>query len=106
MTKTTKFFVLFLTFAMLCASAATYSVTLFQPSNVAGKDLKPGEYKLTVDGDKAVIAKGKEKVEAAVKLENADSKFSATSVRYADQNGKLKIQEIRLGGTTTKVVFN
>ena len=106
MTKTMKFFVLFLTFALAWASAATYTVTLFQPSTVAGKDLKPGDYKLTVENDKAVIMKGKEKIEASVKIESADSKFSATSVRYTDQGGKMKVQEIRLGGTNTKVVFN
>ncbi len=106
MTKTVKFFALFLTIAMVCASAASYSVTLFQPSHVAGKDLKPGEYKMTVEKDKVVISQGKNKVEAPVKLETADSKFSTTTVRYAEDNGKSKLQEIRLGGTNTKVVFN
>lgn len=106
MTKTMKFFALFLTLAMVCASAATYTVTLFQPSHVNGKDLKPGDYKLTLENDKATIAKGKDKVEAAVKIETGDAKFSATSVRYTDDNGKAKVQEIRLGGTNTKVVFN
>ncbi|MBI4890455.1 MAG: hypothetical protein HY821_07495 [Acidobacteria bacterium] len=106
MTKTMKFFALFLTIAMVCASAASYSVTLFQPSQVGGKDLKPGEYKLTVDKDKAIISQGKDKVEAQVKLESADTKYSTTTVRYADENGKSKVQEIRLGGTNTKVVFN
>jgi len=106
MTKAMKLFVLFFTVAMVFASAASYSVTLFQPSTVAGTELKPGEYKLTLDGDKATIMKGKEKVEAAVKMETADTKFAATSVRYTDQGGKMKVQEIRLGGTNTKVVFN
>ena len=106
MTKATKLFVLFFTAAMLFASSASYSVTLFQPSMVSGTELKAGDYKITIDGDKATITKGKEKVEAAVKMESVDSKFASTSVRYADQGGKMKIQEIRLGGTTTKVVFN
>lgn len=106
MTKAMKFFVLFFTVAMVFASAASYSVTLFQPSMVAGTELKAGEYKLTIDGDKATIVKGKEKVEATVKMESAETKFAATSVRYSDQGGKMKVQEIRLGGTTTKVVFN
>ena len=101
-----KYFILLFTTAMLFASSASYSVTLFQPSTVAGTELKAGEYKLTIDGDKATITKGKEKVEAAVKMETAESKFASTSIRYADQGGKMKIQEIRLGGTTTKVVFN
>lgn len=104
MTKTVLFFVLFLTLALVCASAATYQVTLFQSSTVAGHELKAGDYKLTLDNDKATIAKGKDKVEATVKVETNDTKYSATSIRYADANGK--IQEIRLGGTTTKLVFN
>lgn len=106
MTKTMKFFALFLTFALLTASAATYTVTIFQASEFGGKELKPGEYKLVVESDKAVIQKGKEKIEQSVKIENSDSKFAATSVRYSDQNGKMKVQEIRLGGTTTKLVCN
>ncbi len=106
MTKAIKFCVLFLSVAMVFASAATYSVTLFQPSVVSGTELKAGEYKLTIDGNKATIMKGKEKVEATVKTETTDTKFAATSVRYADQGGKMKVQEIRLGGTMTKVLFN
>lgn len=106
MTKTIKIFALFLTFALAFASASTYTVTLFQPSVVAGKELKPGDYKITIENEKAVIAKGKEKVEAPVKLENNDSKFNTTSVRYTNADGKMKVTEIRLGGTNTRVVFN
>src|SRR5271157_5789696 len=98
-TKTMKLFVLFFAVALMVASAATYSVTLYQPSVVAGKVLKAGDYKLTVDGGKAIISMGKEKVEVPAKLETADSKLSSTTVRYGDDGGKLKIQEIRIGGT-------
>jgi len=106
MTKTMKFIAIFLTIGLFAASAASYNVTLFQPSIVAGKELKPGDYKLVLEDNRAIIQKGKEKVEVTVKVEQGDSKFSSTSVRYAEENGKLKIQEIRLGGTTTRLVFN
>jgi hypothetical protein len=106
MTKSMKCLVLFLTFALAFASAATYNVQLFQPSTVAGQELKPGEYRLTLESDKAVLSKGKERVEANVRVETSDSKFSSTSVRYANDNGKMKVREIRLGGTNTKVIFN
>lgn len=86
-------------------SAAQYRLTLFEPSEVNGQVLKPGEYKLVVNGDKAVISRGKNKVEATVSVEKMDSKYSATSVRYASGGGKFAVQEIRLGGTDTKVVF-
>jgi hypothetical protein len=101
-----KFFALFLTVAMMMASAATYNVTLFQPSLVGGKELKAGDYKVTVTSDKATLSIGKEKIDASTKVETADSKFASTSVRYTTENGKMKIQEIRIGGTNQKVVFN
>jgi hypothetical protein len=106
-TKTMKKLMLsFAILALAIASADTYRVTLFQPSVVSGTELKPGDYKLEVTDHKVVISKGKTSVEAAVKVEKADSKFKSTSVRYANGDGKLTVQEIRLGGTTTRLVFN
>jgi hypothetical protein len=96
----------FAVMSLAVASAAdTYRVTLFQPSVVAGKELKPGDYKVTVDGNKAVIRAGKEQVESQVKVESTENKFNATSVRYSNGDGKFKVQEIRLGNTKTKLVF-
>lgn len=92
--------------ALAVASADTFKVTLFQPSVVSGQELKPGEYKVEVADSKVVISKGKTSVQAAVKVEKADTKFKTTSVRYANGDGKMTVQEIRLGGTTTKLVFN
>jgi hypothetical protein len=106
MTNTLKCLVLFLTLALAVASASTHSVQLFQPSIVSGQELKPGQYKLTVDDSKVIISKGKQSVEASVKMETSDSKFSSTSVRYITEGGKMKVSEIRLGGTNTKLVFN
>ncbi|MBI5085038.1 MAG: hypothetical protein HZB13_10640 [Acidobacteria bacterium] len=105
MTKTTTFVVLFLTLAAACASAATYSLTLFQSAAVGGKVLKAGEYKLSIEEGKAVIKQGKESVEVPVKVENGPDKFSVTSVRYTEEGGKSKVKEIRLRGTSTKVIF-
>ncbi|MGO9241598.1 MAG: hypothetical protein ACLQBJ_12375 [Bryobacteraceae bacterium] len=106
MTKTTRLLMVFLTAALMVASAATYHVTLYGPSVVAGQELKAGDYKVTVQGEKAVLSMGKHKVEAAAKLATANTKFSSTLVRYADEGGKLKILEIRLGGTNQKLIFN
>ena len=106
MTKTVTFLALLLTFCLLTASAATFTVTLFQSSTIAGQNLKAGDYKVTFDNDKATLVKGKEKVEAAVKVENNTTKYDSTSVRYTDEGGKTKVKEIRLGGTTTRLVFN
>ena len=101
-----KILLSFATLALAVASAApSYRITLFQPSLVNGTELKPGEYKVTLTDNKATITSGKTSVEATVKTEAADSKFSSTKVRYRNGDGKYRVQEIRLGGTNTKVVF-
>ncbi|MCC7234054.1 MAG: hypothetical protein IT163_02045 [Bryobacterales bacterium] len=102
-----KKLLVFLTAAAMsiAAAAESYKVTLFQESVISGTTLKPGDYKVMVDGNTATIAAGKHKVEAPVTVENADSKFSATSVRYQTADGKYRVKEIRLGGTSTKLVF-
>ncbi len=101
-----RFLFAFLMLAVALASAKTYNVTLFQPSVVGGTELQPGEYKLDVQDTKAVIKAGGKLIESDVKVETAESKFSSTSVRYANSDGKYRIQEIRLGGTKTKLIFS
>ncbi len=97
----------FATLALAIASAATnYKVTLFQNSTIGGTELKPGEYKLEVNDNKVVVKSGKKTIEADVKVETANEKFGATSVRYNTADGKNQVQEIRLGGTNTKLVFS
>jgi hypothetical protein len=97
----------FTTIALAIASAAAnYKITLFQPSIIAGTELKPGQYKIEVNENKAIVKNGKTVVEANVKVETGDEKYSSTSVRYANADGKYTVQEIRLGGTNTKLVFN
>lgn len=103
-----KLFVSFLTAAAMTVAfaAQSHNLTLFQESIVNGATLPAGDYKLTLDGNKVVIAKGKQRVEAPVKVETAESKYNGTSVRYRNGDGKYRIQEIRLGRTNTKLVFD
>jgi hypothetical protein len=97
----------FATIALAAASAASsYKITLFQPSIVNGTELKPGEYKVEVTDNKAVIKRGKTSIEAPVRTETADTKFSSTSVRYKNGDGKYRLEEIHLGGTNTKLIFS
>ncbi len=97
----------FLVAGLAVASARSYTVSLFQPSMVGGTELKPGEYKVEVNNQTAVITKGKVRTESTVKVEEGDTKFDNTTVRYVNAtDGKVKIQEIRLGGTKTKLVFS
>jgi hypothetical protein len=88
------------------ASAKTYTVNLFQSAMVGTTELKPGEYKVEVVDQKAVIRNGKIESQAPVKVETGEAKYDTTTVRFSNADGKMHVQEIRLGGTKTKLVFN
>ena len=98
-----KSILVFATLALAIASAAnSYSVTFFEPVVVNGQSFKAGDYKIQYAGDKATIHQGKTVTEVPVKVENSTDKFNTTSVRM---NG-TQVEEIRLGGTHTKLVFD
>jgi hypothetical protein len=88
------------------AAAKTYTLTFSDTMTVAGTELKAGNYRLSLDADKAVISNGKQSVESPVKVEQSPTKFGETAVRYARTDGKSVLQEVELGGTTTKLVFS
>ena len=92
----------FATLALAVASAASsYSVTFYQPVVVNGQTFKAGDYKVQYNADKATIQQGKTVTEVPVKVETGADKYAATTVRL---NG-TQVEEIRLGGTKTKLVF-
>ncbi len=103
---TKRFLFVFAILALAVASAKTYSVTLFQDSVLSGTELKAGDYRIDLTDSKMVVKSGKQVVESAVKVEKSDTKYSATTVRYANGDGKYRIQEIRLGGTNLKLVVD
>ena len=104
-----KTIVLFFAVALctVAFAADSYNLTLFQPSFVAGEELKAGDYKVVVDGGKVLFKKGrKTKAEATAKVESNGEKYRSTSVRYDNGDGKYRISEIRLGGTNQRLVLN
>lgn len=93
--------------ALTIASAGTsYRVRLFEPSMIGGTIVKPGDYKIELKDNKALIKDGKTIAESDVKVETNGERYSTTTVRYANHDGKLSVQEIRLGGTNTKLIFS
>jgi len=96
---------LFLLAALATANAKTYSVQLFEPSVVAGTELKAGTYQIDVMDSSIVIKGGKTPITVPATLEKADTKYSTTSVRYDVSNGKREIKQIKLGNTNLKVVL-
>lgn len=96
----------FATLALAVATAGSaYRVNLYQESVIGGQALKPGEYRVEVKDNKAVIKDGKRLIEADVKLEDNEAKYSTTSVKYHMAEGKANVQEIRVGGSSKKLVF-
>src|ERR1019366_1155926 len=98
---------LFLVVAGLAvAGTRSYTVSLTRPNMIGATELQPGDYKIEVVGDKAILRQGKVQTESPVKVEEGDKKFDNNVVRYVNSaDGKLHIQEIRIGGTRTKLVF-
>ena len=100
------FATLFLLAALATANAKTYSLTLHQPTVVAGTELKAGTYGIDVEDSGFVIKDGKTAITVPAKLETVENKYPATSVRYRVSNGKNELDEIRLGDTKLKLVVN
>jgi hypothetical protein len=86
----------------IASAASSYNVTFYQPVMVNGSELKPGEYKLELKDKTAVLKQGNTKTEAPVTIENDNQKFQRTSVRLDGTH----VEEIRIGGTNTRVVFD
>jgi hypothetical protein len=92
--------------ALSVASAATFPVSLIEPTVVNGKALKAGDYELDVKENSVVIVKGKKpQVEAPAKIENTSQKYDRTQVLYNQDKGKFSIKQIELGGTSTRLTF-
>ncbi|MCU0229715.1 MAG: hypothetical protein MUF01_18955, partial [Bryobacterales bacterium] len=87
------------------AVAKTHTITLHTPTTIAGQELKPGDYKMELNGDTVKLTNGKQTVETTVTVQEAAEKFSKDSVRYTEADGKMKVREIRMGGTNTRLVF-
>ncbi len=95
----------FAVMGLALASAKSYDVKLFEPALAGSTELKAGDYQVSVDGQNVTLKNGKTASQLPAKVELADQKYDATSVKYVTANGKKQIQEIHLGGTKTKLVF-
>ena len=92
----------FASVALAVASAASsYNVTFYQPVMINGSELKAGDYKLELKGNTAVIKQGKTVTEAPVTVHNKGQNYQQTAVRL----NRRQVEEIRIGGTNTRVVF-
>jgi hypothetical protein len=101
---------LFLYGAFACAtlsvaSAKSYDIVLDAPSKAGDSQLKPGEYKVKIEGSQAVFTdeKNAQAASVPVQVESSGKKFPYTSVETSNQDGVNRIQAIDLGDSTTRV---
>jgi hypothetical protein len=90
------------------ASAKSYNIAFTSPTMVGSAQLPAGEYTLKVDGTNAVFTNvdSNKSVTAPVKIETGDKKYNVTSVETTVQGDAQHIDDIYLGGSTTKLDFN
>lgn len=102
-----KLMIAFGTLALVVANAAaagsSYRVTLYQPAQVNGTSLKPGDYKVEVTDGVVTFKQGKITAEAKATVQEGPAKVLATTVDVDGDTNQLK--EIRLGGTNKVIVL-
>ena len=88
-------------------SAKTYELTLSIPAKAGSVELKPGQYKLKVEGANAVFTdvNTSKSFTTPVKVVPTDKKFDDTKVMTTKNGDSDKIEEIELGGSKTKLDF-
>jgi hypothetical protein len=93
--------------SLTVVSAKTYDIVLSNPTKVGSVQLKPGQYKLKVDGANAIFTESNssKSFSTPVKVETSDKKFDDTRVQSTKDNDGDRINEIDLGGSKTKLGF-
>jgi hypothetical protein len=93
--------------SLTVVSAKTYEIILSAPSKAGSITLKPGQYRLKVEGTTATFtdANSSKSFTTTVKVDTVDKKFEDTRVQSTKDGGTDTIQEIDLGGTKTKLGF-
>ena len=95
-------------FSLSVASAAkSYQITVSNPTKAGNVELKPGKYKIKVEGANAtIVEEGKSKgVTVPVKTKEGSKKFDDTRVHSSKDGNTEKITGIELGGSTTVLEF-
>jgi hypothetical protein len=86
------------------ASAKTYDITIPAPTKAGAVQLQPGQYKVKLEGSQAVFTDGHNKsFTVPATVENADQKYSYTSLETANRDGMDTILAIDLGDSKTRV---
>jgi hypothetical protein len=87
--------------------AKTYGISFSHPIKAGSIALSAGDYKLTIDGNKATFTEVKtsKSFTTDVKVENAAKSFENTRVDEATDGGNAVIKDIEVGGSKIKIAF-
>src|SRR6516164_4127814 len=93
--------------SLTIVNAKSYDIILSSLTKAGNITLKPGQYKLKVDGTTATFidVNNSKSFTTPVKVETTEKKFEDTRVQSVKDGGTDKIEEIDLGGTKTKLGF-
>ncbi len=101
-TRFLKFMCLLGAFVGLASAASSYGVKFYDSVWIGGTQLKAGDYKIEMQGDKAVFKSGKTvMVEVPATMGKSDKKYNFTTLLSEDS----KVSEIDVGGTMMKIMF-
>lgn len=88
----------------LLAKPFSKTINITQSAKIGKADLRAGEYRLQIDGNKATVQKGKQVMaESEGRWEDRSTKAANDSVLIGE-NGQLK--EVRFSGQTRVFVFS
>ena len=89
------------------AVAKTYDIVFSSPTKAGSVQLKPGEYRLKVEGTKATFTdvQTAKSFTTEVKVQSVDTKFDDTKVNSSQDGSNSVVKEIELGGSKTKIGF-
>jgi hypothetical protein len=89
------------------AGTKSYDVVISAPAKAGAVQLAPGAYKVKVEGSNAIFtgAQSREAITVPVKVENTDTKYSATALDTTMQGDTQQITSIELGGSKIKLEF-
>jgi hypothetical protein len=94
-------------FTMSMAIAKTYDISFSSPTKVGNVQLKPGDYRMSVNGTKATFTDVQtlKTITTEVKVENTDTKFDETKVNTTVDGNTTVVKDIEIGGSKTKIDF-
>ena len=88
------------------ASAKTFKFTISEIAQAGDVQLKPGAYKLEVDGSKAVLMdKDGRPIDVKAKVETVEVEFTFTAVYLSRADGPTRILCIYLENRRSRVAF-